>query len=75
MLEDGDTPCVKCRTLWPADALVEGVCPDCVDQEIVAVGGSMKRAAARLARKGDGSNQTEDRSADDAGEKGKPRRP
>jgi hypothetical protein len=71
--EDGDTPCEVCRVLWPADALVEGVCPDCVDAEIVATGGSMKRAAARLARKGDGSNQTEDRSAEGAEEKGKPR--
>jgi len=66
MPEDGDTPCQACHTLWPADALVEGVCPDCIDIEIIAAGGSMKRAAARLARKGDGSNQTEDRSADDA---------
>lgn len=36
--EDGDTVCVVCLTLWPADALEAGECPDCVED--------MKTAAA-----------------------------
>lgn len=31
--ELGDTPCDLCRTLWPAEALEKGACPDCLDED------------------------------------------
>ena len=33
-LEDGDTKCHLCHVLWPADALVDNLCPDCQPVEL-----------------------------------------
>jgi RNA polymerase subunit RPABC4/transcription elongation factor Spt4 len=30
---EAEKACDLCNTLWPADALTNGVCPDCLDEE------------------------------------------